>query len=344
MPIPITAQSGGRASIRIPPSLRSSSQMSFGHLIRHSTGASASQASQTASGTASGSSSVAEVEVAEDRRVEQRLPGGALQTRPRRPRPADLLVGGDDRAARRALDRQLAGALVGRVGRLEVVVRRRRTRSRRRLELELVAGADLEDLGGAAAVDRDRHPPRGVLVEEEAPPRGRRRRRGPGAPSAGSPREATETRAGARQRVAPQLGQGEVERDVAESVDPVGVGDRPSAARAVGREAAWRSSESGSIGSPPRPAPAPSARWAATGAKTSRPWKVADGDSSRERGGRQMSTASAGPPSPSIAGGQQAVVGADEEMALLGGADRDRRAASPPTPGSTIARWTPTGA
>ena len=55
-PTPITAQSGGRASISTPASLRSSSQTSLGHLISHSTGASDSQAAQTATGTASGSS------------------------------------------------------------------------------------------------------------------------------------------------------------------------------------------------------------------------------------------------------------------------------------------------
>ena len=53
-PIPITAQSGGRASSRTPAALLSPIQTSFGHFTRHSSEASASTASQTASGTASG--------------------------------------------------------------------------------------------------------------------------------------------------------------------------------------------------------------------------------------------------------------------------------------------------
>ncbi len=56
--MPITAQpSWGLASIRIPASLRCSSQTSLGHLTWHSApGRSASAAAQTASGTESGSS------------------------------------------------------------------------------------------------------------------------------------------------------------------------------------------------------------------------------------------------------------------------------------------------
>ena len=53
-PTPITAQpSWGLASMRTPASLRPSTQMSLGHLIRHSMPASSSAAAQTASGTAS---------------------------------------------------------------------------------------------------------------------------------------------------------------------------------------------------------------------------------------------------------------------------------------------------
>ena len=74
-PTPITAQpSWGRASIRMPASLRPSSQTSLGHLIAHSSpGCSDSAASQTASGTASGSSRWRSSRGAQDRRVEQRL-------------------------------------------------------------------------------------------------------------------------------------------------------------------------------------------------------------------------------------------------------------------------------
>jgi hypothetical protein len=55
-PIPSTAQSGGRASIRTPPTLRSSIQTSFGHLTRQEFWETSSIASQIARGTASGSS------------------------------------------------------------------------------------------------------------------------------------------------------------------------------------------------------------------------------------------------------------------------------------------------
>ncbi len=87
-PTPITAHSGGRASISTPPSLCSSSQMSFGHLIAQRTGASSSQASATATGTASGSSRWRSVRGRRIAEYSSAASGGATQRRPPRPRPA----------------------------------------------------------------------------------------------------------------------------------------------------------------------------------------------------------------------------------------------------------------
>ena len=55
----------------------------------------------------------------------------------------------------------------------------------------------------------------------------------------------------------------------------------------------------------------------------SRPWKVAETGSSRH-GEAEISTASATPPNRSAAGDEQAVVGPDQQPALLGGPQRQR--------------------
>ena len=81
-PTPTTAQSGGRASIRIPASLRWSSQTSLGHLTRHSPAPTRSAASHTASGTESGSKPClleSGLTIAEQSSA---LPAGAVQVRP----------------------------------------------------------------------------------------------------------------------------------------------------------------------------------------------------------------------------------------------------------------------
>ena len=67
----------------------------------------------------------------------------------------------------------------------------------------------------------------------------------------------------------------------------------PSSTRGCGSSTV--SSSAGSSGSPASASSAPRARWAATGAKMSRPWKVADTGSSR-CGERLMSTARSTPP------------------------------------------------
>ena len=94
--------------------------------------------------------------------------------------------------------------------------------------------------------------------------------------------------------------------------------------------ASWRgsvrssaTSSAGSSGAPAEASGAPPASRAATGAKMSRPWKVAETGSSRH-GEAEISTASATPPNCSAAGAEQAVVRPDQQAALLGGPQRQR--------------------
>ncbi len=113
---------------------------------------------------------------------------------------------------------------------------------------------------------------------------------------------------------------------------------RPPRSRARGGRAA--ASDAGSIGSPASARVAPSARWAATGAKRSRPWKVAERGSSRN-GERESSTASVAPPSRSSARESSPLSGPTRKRPSSAAAATARRA--DPTPGSTTARWTPGG-
>ena len=76
-----------------------------------------------------------------------------------------------------------------------------------------------------------------------------------------------------------------------------------------------------SIGSPAPASGAPAARCAATGAKRSRPWKVAD-VGSRRCGERATSTASTAPPKRSTASASRPLSGPDEDALVLGGAHR----------------------
>ena len=75
-------------------------QTSFGHLIAASAGR--ARASQTATAAASGSSGRARRARAAPPTSARAEPGGAVQARPWRPRPARLLVGRHERAVRRA--------------------------------------------------------------------------------------------------------------------------------------------------------------------------------------------------------------------------------------------------
>ena len=159
------------------------------------------------------------------------MPAGANQPRPWRPRPARLLVGGDDGAARRPGRGQLLGARVGRVRAAEVAVR-------------------AAELGGAdsltAAAARPRRPgrgraapaalppltasasaARGVLVEQDVARLDVGEGAGAASPASGRPGRAPRSRrpAAARPRRA-SVGV-EVERDVAEAVRVEGVGDAP---------------------------------------------------------------------------------------------------------------------
>ncbi len=233
----------------------------------------------------------------------RRNPGSAL------PPPAGgLLVRGDQRAVRRSRCRELAGPLVGRVGAAVVHSRPADHRGRRRTS---ASGRQVERPRGVAAIDRQGQRAVGVLVEDQlAGPH-----IGEGLCVGGQVALArgldldapAQPDAGARGHVV--VG---VEPDVAEAVDHQGVRHQASPPRCAAQAARPGSSASGSSGSPASASSAPRARWAATGAKMSRPWKVAD-SGSRRWGERVMSTATSIPPQRSAARLQQPVVGADED-------------------------------
>ena len=93
-----------------------------------------------------------------------------------------------------------------------------------RLELDDVADPDVEDLAGVAAVDGDRHPAGRILVEEEAAVGNLLEGGGAGGgPAALARADRDPARAG--ERVAVEVGAAEVERDVPEPVDPLGMGE-----------------------------------------------------------------------------------------------------------------------
>ena len=110
------------------------------------------------------------------------------------------------------------------------------------------------------------------------------------------------------------------------------------------RPAAWGArpppAPPGSHGSPASASAAPPASRAATGAKMSRPWKVA-ATSGSANGERPMSTASTTPPARSAASDSKPLSGPTSNRPSPARRATPRR--SPPTPGSTTARWTPTG-
>ena len=140
-PMPTTAQpAAGRPSTRIPESLRRSIQTSFGHLIRaaHRAARLGRLADRHRRGERQQRAGL--VEVAHHHRHQHRRPGR------RHPRPAltpaagGLLVGGDDRAVRRARVGQLL-APVGWSSRSAVVDARRADHDAGR-DAQLVVGAD----------------------------------------------------------------------------------------------------------------------------------------------------------------------------------------------------------
>ena len=132
-----------------------------------------------------------------------------------------------------------------------------------------------------------------------------------------------------------------VERDVAEPVDAATTATTvapTSRARQLQRDQRGRIQRR----RPRRRAGRPPARCAATGAKRSRPWKVAETGSSRH-GEAEISTASATPPKRSAAGMSSPLSGptSSRSSSAVRSATARREA---PTPGSTTATCTPGGA
>ena len=118
----------------------------------------------------------------------------------------------------------------------------------------------------------------------------------------------------------------DVEHDVAEAVEADGVGDERARPPAAASGMSRRHDSSGSIGSPASLSSAPAASAAATGAKMSRPWNVAETGS--RRWGERLEVDRLEDAAEALRRrAEQAVVGADEEPVLLGGAQRDRAAA-----------------
>ena len=157
-PIPSTAQPGSwRASTRMPATFRPSSQTSLGHLTSALGPATSATASPARSGSRSSKSrSTSEAAIASPRR---RRPAPALPAA-----AGGLLVGGDERAVRRAGLGQLRArarwstpiGLVVLAGLAEA-----------HAQPQLVAVRDAQQLRGAAAVDGDRDLARRVLVDHE---------------------------------------------------------------------------------------------------------------------------------------------------------------------------------
>ena len=174
-PMPITAQpSCGRASIRIPATLRPSIQTSFGHLIRQVTGATASHASQPRPRPPAAAARAAAAAEPDEHRQRQRAAGGADQVRPCRPRPRSA-ARPPPPSVRRAGERQLARAVVGRADDVQVHERAaERARAGPRPQGRRIGDIVSDDpashgqrVGGAAAVHRDRDPARRVLVHDQ---------------------------------------------------------------------------------------------------------------------------------------------------------------------------------
>ena len=325
-PIPITAQSGGRASISTPATFASSIQTSFGHLIRASTGASDSIASQTATGTESGSSSVLELERAQDRREQQRLARRRRPDAPAAAAPGALLAGGDHRAARRPGLGQLAGAVVGRVG--------ARAGAGAGCRTPVTSPSAATRSPGARSSCRDASPRLTASASERAEStsstispglgvgEGERVDRLVGAPRTAHPQALADLEPGVV-----GVGRGRDQRQVAEGVDVPDLGLEPQprldlGLAAVDRRQRRRVDRLAELGR----AASPSARCAATGANRSRPWKVAETGSRRtgelgdvdglDRAAEALERQR-----------EQAVVGADEDPVVLGGA-RPRPAAA----------------
>ena len=126
IPTPPSPPAGGPRRGSRRPCARSI-QTSLGHLIR---GLARPRTSATATAAASGSSRRRGRAARRD--IEQRArPAARSSVRPWRPRPAVCAGRGDERAVRRPGDRQLAGAVVGRVGLGEVEARRAERSGRR---------------------------------------------------------------------------------------------------------------------------------------------------------------------------------------------------------------------
>ena len=331
-PIPITAQSGGRASSRTPAALRSLDPDVVRPLHPALQTAPATPpprrppaAPRAAGGRARAPAGEAIAEYS------SALPAGAAQARPRRPRPAvcssavtTVPPGAPASASSRARSLVESVTRKWRRGRPKAVIAavtaRRRTTSS--------PGPRPQPLGGAAAVDGQRQAPVGVHVEDQlagADVGEGEREDGAVTLTAGLHRDAVaHPQPGLR-----QVPVGEVEHRIAEAVDGDHVGDDAALADLPARSPrAWSAT-------PPRPArrrprsDAPSARWAATGANTSRPWNVAEIGSSRN-GDSDTSTASTAPAEALDRRPEQAVVGPDEHPVLRGDPDRDRAPRSSP--------------
>ena len=317
--MPTTAQpSCGRPSTRIPATLRPSISTSLGHF----TGLVAGDLGDREPG----GQRQQPRRLADHERAEERLPGGAVQVRPWRPRPAVCSAAVTSVPCGAPARGELAGALVGRVGHGGSGPAAARAAMRRQ---RLMPG------GSQLVVDREPEPLRGVPVaDRQRQPRGRRprraaaRRRSTSAksrearPPPPAPSRSRASAAAATQ--SPAVLVAGVELDVAESVDVEGVGDERAVLGPRPRQLERTSSPGSSgVAGLDRAARPPASR-AATGAKMSRPWKVAETGSSRERRAGDVDRldhaagALAGEP-------QQTVVGADQEP-VVGEPERDRAA------------------
>ena len=189
-------------------------------------------------------------------------------------------------------------------------------------------GARPEPLGRGALVDADREAGEvGVLVQQRRADR-HRRRRSPAresrwtvtADADRSGRRARAARAGLQGRpAAPPGGSCRRRRRTGRSCRAPPTRDWPRETRAGTRSPASIAGPTSAIG-------VPAARWAATGAKMSRPWNVCETDSSRQSARFSRTWAATMPPSRSAAGTSSPLSGPTKPVAARD-LERDRHGA-----------------
>ena len=328
------------ASTRIPATLRPSDRAaSLGHLTRASSPTRRATATAAASGSsaarvararsehssaAPGGRGPAPALAPRARVCSARSPACRAARRRRRARGRARWWSRSPRRCTRGVPSRRGGA--GELTRAQSSARRRRRSPR-------VAAASPRL---TASASRRRRPRRAAA--RRAP---RRRTSARSAPRGGCPRRLDRRGAAELEAAAGELGRARRRARCCRTGrrTPPASTSAPSSSRARG--SSRRTSRPASTGSPPSPSAAPAARRAATGAKMSRPWNVADTGSSRN-GERAMSTASDTPPKRSAASA------AGRCRARPSAVRRCRRGPRPPprsapTSGSTTARCTPAG-